>query len=151
MGRKLHYKPGSFYRVCDVSGLIYRAEDTRKAWDNTWRRPESYEARQPQDLVRGVRDDQTVPEPRPLTPDQFINQNPGTPTGKFEVYGDKRDVFGAEFLVQNQTGPAYNLGLNSNNLNPSGTAKVQDLNGTVPAVTPASLNQSLNRGPGAGE
>jgi hypothetical protein len=65
MGTKLHYKPGSFYRVCDRTGFAYRAEGTRKQWNNIIVRERSFEERQPQDFVRGRRDDQTVPEPRP--------------------------------------------------------------------------------------
>lgn len=65
MGTKLHYKPGSFYRICDRTGFAERAEHTRKQWNNIIVRERSFEERQPQDFVRGRRDDQTVPEPRP--------------------------------------------------------------------------------------
>lgn len=65
MGTKLHYKPGSFYRIDDRTGFAYRAEHTRKQWNNIIVRLRSFEERQPQDFVRGRRDDQTVPEARP--------------------------------------------------------------------------------------
>lgn len=78
-----YYKPGDFYRICDRSGFKRRASKTRKEWDGYMVRNESWEVRHPQDLVRGVSDDQSVPEARPrpatvfvdyahpVTPDQF--------------------------------------------------------------------------------
>ena len=36
---------------------------------------ECYEPRQPQDFVRGVKDEQAVPEPRPDPPDYFLEDN----------------------------------------------------------------------------
>lgn len=67
-----YYKPGSFWRVDDRSGFKRRAENTRQEWtglivdDNLW------EPRQPQDLVRGVKDIQSVALARPRQEDQFI-------------------------------------------------------------------------------
>lgn len=72
MGRKLAYKPGSYYRVDDRTGFCERAEHTRKQWNNIYTRPQSWEARQPQDFVKGRRDNQNVPDPRSLAPNQFI-------------------------------------------------------------------------------
>jgi len=74
MGRKrgVQYRPGSFYRNDDRSGFVVRAEKTRQEWtelivaDNLW------EARQPQDLVEGVPDDQTVDNARPVPPAVFV-------------------------------------------------------------------------------
>lgn len=61
-----HYIPGGFYRICERCGFKRRNWDTRKEWnglivcvDTCW------EARQPQDFVRGRIDRQTVPDPRP--------------------------------------------------------------------------------------
>lgn len=72
MGTKLRYKPGSFYRVCDLTGFSVRAEDTRKQWNNYIVRNRSFEERNAQDFVRGRRDDQTVPNPRPRSTNQFL-------------------------------------------------------------------------------
>lgn len=71
MAREGFYKMGSYYRIDDLSGFTVRAERTKKMWTNTIRRTQSWEPRQPQDFVKGVRDDQTVPEPRPRQLDQF--------------------------------------------------------------------------------
>lgn len=72
MGRDLHYIPGSFYRVDDRTGFPTRAERTRKEWQNLIVDERVWEPRQPQDLVKGVPDYQSVPEARPLAPAQFV-------------------------------------------------------------------------------
>jgi hypothetical protein len=65
MTERTHYKPGEFYRICDRSGFKVRSSKTKKEWDGYVVRNKSWEVRHPQDLVRGVADDQTVPEARP--------------------------------------------------------------------------------------
>lgn len=74
MGRKrgVQYKPGSFFRADDRSGFVVRAERTREEWDGLIVDRKLWEARQPQDFVRGVRDDQTVPDARPDPPPLFV-------------------------------------------------------------------------------
>ena len=72
MGRKLHYKPNSYYVTDDRTGFPQRAERTRKEWNGLRVDQSVWEARQPQDLVRGVPDRQAVPEPRPLAPATFV-------------------------------------------------------------------------------
>jgi hypothetical protein len=72
VGRDLHYRPGSFYRTDDRTGFPTRAERTKKEWTGLIVDEARWEPRQPQDLVRGVQDKQSVPEPRPLAPNQFI-------------------------------------------------------------------------------
>ncbi|WP_213775116.1 hypothetical protein [Bradyrhizobium sp. dw_78] len=66
-----HYVPGDFYRICDRSGFKVRASATMKEWDNLIVRNKSWEPRQPQDFVRGVPDNQNVPEPRPRQVNTF--------------------------------------------------------------------------------
>ena len=72
MGRKLHYRPGSWYRVDDRSGFPQRAERTKKEWTGSIVDERLWEIRQPQDLVRGVPDFQSVPDARPLAPNAFV-------------------------------------------------------------------------------
>lgn len=67
-----HYIGGSYYRICDRTGFKVRAEKTNKQWNNRIVRDKSWEPRQPQDLVRGTVDDQSVSEPRPRQIDTFI-------------------------------------------------------------------------------
>ena len=56
---------GDFWRVCDVCGFQYRSSQTRKRWDGLWTCLPDFEERHPQDFVRGRRDNENVPEPRP--------------------------------------------------------------------------------------
>lgn len=72
MGRDLHYRPGSFYRKDDRTGFVQRAERTRKEWNGLIVDDLVYEPRQPQDFVKGVKDQQGVPDARPLPPNQFV-------------------------------------------------------------------------------
>jgi Concanavalin A-like lectin/glucanases superfamily len=72
MGRKLHYKPGSFYRVDDRTGFPQRAERTRMEWNGLIVDEARWEPRQPQDLVKGVPDLQSVPDARPLAQNMFV-------------------------------------------------------------------------------
>jgi len=66
-----HYVPGDFYRICDRTGFKIRANKTRKEWTGRIVRDQSWEPRQPQDFVTGVRDDQTVWDPRPRSVDAY--------------------------------------------------------------------------------
>lgn len=72
MGRHYFFKPGSFYRVDDRTGFPQRAERTRKQWNNLIVDESVWESRQPQDLVKGVKDQQSVQDARPLSPAQFV-------------------------------------------------------------------------------
>lgn len=72
MGRKLHYKPGSFYRTDDRTGFPQRAERTRKQWNGLIVDEKVWEPRQPQDLVKGVPDKQSVPDARPLGQNVYV-------------------------------------------------------------------------------
>jgi hypothetical protein len=65
MGRDLKYRPGSYYMVDDRTGFAGRAETMKREWDGLMVSERRWEPRQPQDYVRGVRDDQTVPIARP--------------------------------------------------------------------------------------
>lgn len=70
-----HYVPGDFYRIDDRSGFKVRAKKQRKEWTNLIVDQKLWESRQPQDFVKGVIDDQTVPEARPR-PSQDIFVGP---------------------------------------------------------------------------
>lgn len=72
MGRKLHFKAGSFYRVDDRTGFPQRAERTRKEWNGLIVDQARWEPRQPQDLVKGVPDLQSVPDARPLGANIYV-------------------------------------------------------------------------------
>lgn len=69
------YRPGDFYLICDECGFKVRASETRKRWDGRRVCSKDWEPRHPQDFVRGRRDKQRVPEPRPEPADVFIDEN----------------------------------------------------------------------------
>jgi hypothetical protein len=85
MGREFYYKPGSFYRICDRTGFAFRAERTQSEWQGLIVSRKVWEIRQPQDYVRGVPDDQTVPYARPRSPNPFVGSSTNS---QFQVYGD---------------------------------------------------------------
>jgi hypothetical protein len=74
MSDDLDYRPGDWYRICDRTGFKIRARRTRKQWNGYWVRDQSWEPRNAQDLVKGIADYQSVPEPRPRPPVRFIQQ-----------------------------------------------------------------------------
>lgn len=73
MANDKYYVPGTFYRICDRTGFKVRSFDTKKEWNNLIVREQSWEIRQPQDFVRGVKDDQTVQEARPRQVNVFVS------------------------------------------------------------------------------
>jgi hypothetical protein len=141
MGTKLHFKPGSFYRVDDRSGFAVRAEHTRKQWNNIIVRLQSFEERQPQDFVRGRRDDQTVPEPRPRQVNQFLGvqttlaQSTGASGGFSSGFSSGFDVTGNGLALVVQSAVGFNVG---------DSISVQLDNGTTFFTTAAAINFSTN-------
>lgn len=72
MGRKLSYRAGSYYVTDDRTGFPQRAERTRKEWTGLRVDDKVWEPRQPQDLVKGVPDIQSVPDARPLGANIYV-------------------------------------------------------------------------------
>ena len=66
------YDSGDWKALCDVCGREYKATQLTKRWDGLMCCTQDWEPRQPQDFVRGVDDNQTVPWSRPEPADQFI-------------------------------------------------------------------------------
>ena len=73
MSNDKYYIPGTFYRICDRTGFKVRSFETKKEWNNSIVRERSWEIRQPQDFVRGVKDNQTVQEARPRQVNVFVS------------------------------------------------------------------------------
>lgn len=107
MGTERFYKPGSFYRIDDRTGMAVRAERTRSEWNNLIVSDRVWEARQPQDFVKGVADNQTVPYPRPRQPNPSVSSRVAEfeatghgivcSAGQFYVYGLYSGVSAANF------------------------------------------------------
>lgn len=85
MGAKKRFRMGSFYRICDRTGFATRAEDTQMEWNNLIVDRRVFEIRQPQDFVRGISDNQTVPYARPRSPNTWVGNST---IAEFQVYGD---------------------------------------------------------------
>ena len=66
------YDSGDWKALCDVCGREYKATQLTKRWDGLMCCTQDWEPRQPQDFVRGVDDNQTVPWSRPEPADYFI-------------------------------------------------------------------------------
>lgn len=91
------YVPGTFWRICDRTGFKTRSYDTQMEWNGLIVDKRVWEARQPQDFVKGVPDNQTVPYARPRQPNVFVGSSTNA---QFQVYG----LFpssGSAFDVQN--------------------------------------------------
>ena len=67
------YRHGDFNVICDRSGFKVKASDTRIEWTGRRVRWQDWEARHPQDFVKGRSDRQSVVNPRPEAPDVFIS------------------------------------------------------------------------------
>lgn len=72
MARDKFYRPGDYYQLDDISGFKVRASETRQQWDQAVTTRAHFSPRQPQDLVVGVRDDQSVAIPRPRQRNRFV-------------------------------------------------------------------------------
>ena len=71
MANDKHYVPGDYYQIDQIRGYKVRASETMQQWDRIITKPPSWSPRQPQDLVTGVQDDQSVPLPLPRQTNQF--------------------------------------------------------------------------------
>lgn len=76
--QETYAKLGSWNVICDISGFKVKASETVLRWDGLRVIKRFCEERQPQDFVRGVPDDPTVPWTRPETANQFLSA-PVTP------------------------------------------------------------------------
>jgi hypothetical protein len=76
MSSQWYFRPGDYYQLDDLSGFKIRASRSRKIPGGQTGglivAPERWEPQHPQDFVRGVVDDQTVPQARPRQKNQFV-------------------------------------------------------------------------------
>ena len=69
----MSYESGNPWGICDRCGFKKRLSELRKEWNGLMVCKEDWEPRHPQDyLVRGRKDDQSVPNARPRQPDVFL-------------------------------------------------------------------------------
>lgn len=67
------FKPGDNWVICDRTGYKIRASDARREWNGALVRKESWEPRQPQDLVRGRADNSRPDLVRSRQTDYFLS------------------------------------------------------------------------------
>lgn len=60
-----YYERGTWDAQCDECGLGFKFNRLQLRWDHAWVCGSCFEPRQPQDFVRAVRDDPSVPVSRP--------------------------------------------------------------------------------------
>jgi hypothetical protein len=70
-GRADYLDLGDWNAVCYECGRKRKASTMLKHWQGYYVCPEHWEARQPQDFVRGIPDVQTPPWTQPMPADQF--------------------------------------------------------------------------------
>lgn len=99
MGTELHYKPGSFYRICDRTGFATRSERTAMEWNNLIVRDGVFEPRHPQDFVKGVLDNQTVPLARPRQANVFLGALTTTLTANVAAAGTTLPVASSALML----------------------------------------------------
>jgi hypothetical protein len=71
MGKSDYWKPGDWNADCDYCGQKFKSSELRLTWDGFYACKRDWQPRQPQDYVRGVVDQQSLPWSRPEPPDEF--------------------------------------------------------------------------------
>ena len=68
---------GQWNFFCDLCGKKEKSSKGKKTWDNFYVCQRHEEVRNPQDFLKGVKDDQTVPWSRPEPTDTFVQSCSG--------------------------------------------------------------------------
>ena len=72
MGQADFLRVGDYNAICDVCGRKFKFSRLRQKWDNTWACEQDWEPRQPQDYLKGIKDNMSVPLSRPDPPTLFL-------------------------------------------------------------------------------
>lgn len=72
MGDADYYAPGQWNFYCDLCGKKAKSSMAMKTWDNFYVCKHHKEVRNPQDFLRGIRDNQSVPWNRSKSVDLFV-------------------------------------------------------------------------------
>ena len=75
MGKADYYSDGDWNFYCDLCGCKNKTSDSMLTWNNLRVCRHHKEVRNPQDYVRGVRDDQSVPWTRSKGIEQVVQSN----------------------------------------------------------------------------
>jgi hypothetical protein len=74
MGQADFLRVGDYNAICDVCGRKFKFSRLRQKWDNTWACSADWEPRQPQDYLKGIKDNMSVPLSRPDPPSLFLDE-----------------------------------------------------------------------------
>lgn len=75
MGEADYFAPGEWNVECERCDKKIKASDAYHEWNGLVVCRQCYDPRQPQDFVRGRRDRQSVPDPRPDPDPVFVNDD----------------------------------------------------------------------------
>jgi hypothetical protein len=75
MADNTFYADGQWNVTCDLCGKKVKSSGVMKTWDNQYVCRHHKEERNPQDFLRGIRDNQSVPFSRPVPPLQFVTSS----------------------------------------------------------------------------
>src|SRR5690348_14759316 len=81
MGHADYWSSGNPNAICDRCGFKFKLSGLKKEWDGLMVCDVCWEPRQPQDFVRGVKDQRPIPDARPETPDVFVSGFATIPNG----------------------------------------------------------------------
>ena len=56
-----YYAKGQYNAICDICGCEFKSSQLKEQWDGLMVCRDDWSPRHPQDFVRGVQDDQSVP------------------------------------------------------------------------------------------
>lgn len=124
MGRADYWAPGDANAICDVCGFQYKLSQLKKRWDGLMTCDIDWEPRQPQDFVRGVKDQRRVPDARPEPPDTFVTGFVTTPIGATSI-----TVTASPFTFANPTSLTIEVAVND------GTVSAVAVNGITISTT----------------
>lgn len=73
MFKKTYFRAGDWNAICDVCARKFKASELMKRWDGLMVCQEDWEVRHPQELIRPIKERNSVPWTRPRPTDDFIN------------------------------------------------------------------------------
>ena len=82
------WRSGDWNYVCQRCGFVIYGSEARREWTGLNVCDKCYDPRHPQDYVRGMRDDQTVPFANPPGTPHFLDPNEVNYTLGVEVLAD---------------------------------------------------------------
>lgn len=73
--RTTWWKSGDWNAICDSCGFKFKASELKKRWDGFMVCEQDFETRHPQDFIRPLPDQKSLPWTRPEGEDQFITSS----------------------------------------------------------------------------